>query len=45
MGAGIAQVTAAVGLEVVLIDRDQESADKGKAGVHKALSDRVVKGA
>jgi 3-hydroxyacyl-CoA dehydrogenase/enoyl-CoA hydratase/3-hydroxybutyryl-CoA epimerase len=44
MGAGIAQVTAAVGLEVVLIDRDQETADKGKAGVHKALSDRVVKG-
>ena len=44
MGAGIAQVSAAVGLEVVLIDRDQETADKGKAGVHKALSDRVVKG-
>ena len=44
MGAGIAQVTAAVGLQVVLIDRDQETADKGKAGVHKALSDRVNKG-
>ncbi|HET7383141.1 MAG TPA: 3-hydroxyacyl-CoA dehydrogenase NAD-binding domain-containing protein [Pseudolabrys sp.] len=44
MGAGIAQVTAAVGLQVVLIDRDQETADKGKAGLHKALSDRVMKG-
>ena len=44
MGAGIAQVSAAAGLHVVLIDRDQETADKGKAGVHKALTDRVNKG-
>ncbi len=44
MGAGIAQVSAAVGLDVVLIDRDQETADKGKAGLHKTLSDRVMKG-
>jgi len=44
MGAGIAQVTAAANLQVVLIDRDQETADKGKAGLHKALSDRVMKG-
>ena len=44
MGAGIAQVTAAAGLPVVLIDRDQETADKGKAGVHKSLTDRVNKG-
>jgi 3-hydroxyacyl-CoA dehydrogenase / enoyl-CoA hydratase / 3-hydroxybutyryl-CoA epimerase len=44
MGAGIAQVTAAAGIDVVLIDRDQETADKGKAGVHKALTDRVNKG-
>jgi 3-hydroxyacyl-CoA dehydrogenase / enoyl-CoA hydratase / 3-hydroxybutyryl-CoA epimerase len=44
MGAGIAQVTAAAGLQVVLIDRDQETADKGKAALHKALSDRVMKG-
>jgi 3-hydroxyacyl-CoA dehydrogenase/enoyl-CoA hydratase/3-hydroxybutyryl-CoA epimerase len=44
MGAGIAQVSAAAGLGVVLIDRDQETADKGKAGLHKALSERVVKG-
>ena len=44
MGAGIAQVSAAAGLSVVLIDRDQETADKGKAALHKALSDRVMKG-
>jgi len=44
MGAGIAQVTAAAGLQVALIDRDQETADKGKAGLQKALSDRVMKG-
>ena len=44
MGAGIAQVTAAAGLDVVLIDRDQETADKGKAGVHKSLTDRANKG-
>ncbi len=31
MGAGIALVSAMAGIEVVLIDRDQASADKGKA--------------
>ncbi len=31
MGAGIALVSAMAGIEVVLIDRDQEAADKGKA--------------
>ena len=44
MGAGVAQVSAAAGLQVVIVDRDQETADKGKAGLHKALSDRVMKG-
>jgi 3-hydroxyacyl-CoA dehydrogenase/enoyl-CoA hydratase/3-hydroxybutyryl-CoA epimerase len=44
MGAGIAQVSAAAGLQVVLVDRDQETADKGKAALHKSLSDRVMKG-
>jgi 3-hydroxyacyl-CoA dehydrogenase/enoyl-CoA hydratase/3-hydroxybutyryl-CoA epimerase len=44
MGAGIAQVSAAAGLQVVLVDRDQDTADKGKAALHKALSDRVNKG-
>ena len=31
MGAGVAYVSAMAGIEVVLIDRDQEGADKGKA--------------
>ena len=31
MGAGIALVSAMAGIEVILIDRDQEAADKGKA--------------
>ena len=43
MGAGIAYVTAQAGLEVVLIDRDQESADKGKAHSQKGLTDQVNK--
>jgi 3-hydroxyacyl-CoA dehydrogenase/enoyl-CoA hydratase/3-hydroxybutyryl-CoA epimerase len=44
MGAGIAQVTAAAGLDVVLVDRDQDTADKGKAGLHARLTERVNKG-
>jgi 3-hydroxyacyl-CoA dehydrogenase/enoyl-CoA hydratase/3-hydroxybutyryl-CoA epimerase len=44
MGAGIAYVSAQAGLDIVLIDRDQESADKGKSGVHKLISDQVNKG-
>jgi 3-hydroxyacyl-CoA dehydrogenase/enoyl-CoA hydratase/3-hydroxybutyryl-CoA epimerase len=31
MGAGIALVSAQAGMEVILIDRDQDAADKGKA--------------
>ena len=44
MGAGIASVSAQAGIDVVLIDRDQESADKGKAHVQKSLTDQVNKG-
>ena len=44
MGAGIASVSAQAGLEVVLIDRDQDSADKGKAHVHKGLTDQINRG-
>jgi 3-hydroxyacyl-CoA dehydrogenase/enoyl-CoA hydratase/3-hydroxybutyryl-CoA epimerase len=44
MGAGIASVSAQAGIDVVLIDRDQESADKGKATVQKSLTDQVNKG-
>lgn len=41
MGAGIAYVAAQGGLDVVLIDRDQEAADKGKAH-SKTLMDKLV---
>src|SRR5271166_2646843 len=44
MGAGIAYVSANAGLEVVLIDRDQESADKGKAYSDKVVSGQIAKG-
>jgi 3-hydroxyacyl-CoA dehydrogenase / enoyl-CoA hydratase / 3-hydroxybutyryl-CoA epimerase len=44
MGAGIASVSAQAGIDVVLIDRDQESADKGKAYIQKSLTDQVNKG-
>jgi len=43
MGAGIAYVTAQAGIEVVLIDRDQASADKGKAHSDKLVSAQVAK--
>ncbi|HEY9056411.1 MAG TPA: FAD-dependent oxidoreductase [Aurantimonas sp.] len=41
MGAGIAYVAAQGGLDVVLIDRDQDAADKGKAH-SKALMEKLV---
>lgn len=44
MGAGIAYVTANAGLEVVLVDRDLEAAEKGKAYSHKLVSDQIMKG-
>jgi 3-hydroxyacyl-CoA dehydrogenase/enoyl-CoA hydratase/3-hydroxybutyryl-CoA epimerase len=44
MGAGVAYVSALNGLEVVLVDRDQESADKGKAVCDKLISGQVAKG-
>jgi 3-hydroxyacyl-CoA dehydrogenase / enoyl-CoA hydratase / 3-hydroxybutyryl-CoA epimerase len=44
MGAGIAYVSALSGLDVVLIDRDQDSADKGKAQAHKMMTEQVNKG-
>ncbi|MBV8564461.1 MAG: enoyl-CoA hydratase/isomerase family protein [Methylobacteriaceae bacterium] len=44
MGAGIAYVTANAGLDVVLIDRDQGSADKGKAHSHKLITDQIARG-
>ncbi|MBU6379605.1 MAG: enoyl-CoA hydratase/isomerase family protein [Gammaproteobacteria bacterium] len=44
MGAGIAQVAARSGLEVVLLDVDLAAAERGKAGIAKRLSDSVAKG-
>src|SRR5689334_6455850 len=44
MGAGIAYVTAQAGIEVVLIDRDQPTADKGKAHSEKLISDQINRG-
>ncbi len=44
MGAGIAYVSAQAGLNVVLVDRDQAAADKGKAHSHKLVSDQILKG-
>ncbi|MGO4673994.1 3-hydroxyacyl-CoA dehydrogenase NAD-binding domain-containing protein [Bosea sp. 2YAB26] len=44
MGAGIAYVTAQAGLDVILIDRDIEAAEKGKAYSHKLVSDQIMKG-
>jgi len=41
MGAGIAYVSAMAGIEVVLIDRDQEAADKGKSHVDDILTEGV----
>jgi len=42
MGASVGYVSARAGIEVVLIDRDQESADKGK-GHAKAVIDDLIK--
>lgn len=44
MGAGITYVSALAGLQVVLIDRDQSAADKGKEYSHKLMSDQIMKG-
>ena len=44
MGASIGYVSAKAGIEVVLIDRDQESADKGKAHAKSVIDGLVAKG-
>lgn len=44
MGAGIAYVNAMAGIETILIDLDQESADKGKAHVEEPLKKRLSRG-
>lgn len=44
MGAGIAYVSANAGIDVVLIDRDQDAADKGKAHSDELISKAVKRG-
>jgi 3-hydroxyacyl-CoA dehydrogenase/enoyl-CoA hydratase/3-hydroxybutyryl-CoA epimerase len=44
MGAGVAYVSAQAGIDVVLIDRDQESADKGKSHSQKLITDQINRG-
>ena len=44
MGAGIAYVTAQAGIDVVLIDRDQEAADKGKAYSANLMAGQIKRG-
>ncbi|MEL7099555.1 MAG: 3-hydroxyacyl-CoA dehydrogenase NAD-binding domain-containing protein [Pseudomonadota bacterium] len=44
MGAGIALVSAQAGMEVVLIDRDQAAADKGKAYTEAYLDKGMKRG-
>ncbi len=44
MGAGIAYVSAQAGIRVVLLDRDMNAAEKGKAHADRLISRRVMKG-
>lgn len=44
MGAGIALVSAQAGIDVVLIDRDQESADRGKNYSEKYVEGGIKRG-
>ncbi len=43
MGAGIAEVAAQAGIEVVLVDRDEASAAAGRARIEGALGEAVAK--
>jgi len=44
MGAGIAYVSALAGLDVVLVDRDPETAERGKQHSQKLMDDQVARG-
>jgi 3-hydroxyacyl-CoA dehydrogenase/enoyl-CoA hydratase/3-hydroxybutyryl-CoA epimerase len=44
MGGAIAYVSALAGLNVVLVDRDPETAEKGKAHSHKLVTDQINRG-
>ncbi|WP_029077812.1 3-hydroxyacyl-CoA dehydrogenase NAD-binding domain-containing protein [Bradyrhizobium sp. th.b2] len=44
MGASVGYVSAQAGIDVVLVDRDQESADKGKGHAKTVVDGQVAKG-
>jgi 3-hydroxyacyl-CoA dehydrogenase/enoyl-CoA hydratase/3-hydroxybutyryl-CoA epimerase len=44
MGASVGYVSAKAGIEVVLIDRDQASADKGRAHAQSVIDGLIAKG-
>src|SRR5258707_1133791 len=44
MGASVGYVSARAGIDVVLIDRDQASADKGKVHAQTVIDDLIKKG-
>src|SRR5580700_617874 len=44
MGAGIAYVSAQAGIDVVLVDRDPETAQKGKDHSQKLMTEQVSRG-
>jgi 3-hydroxyacyl-CoA dehydrogenase / enoyl-CoA hydratase / 3-hydroxybutyryl-CoA epimerase len=44
MGAGIAYVSALAGLDVVLVDRDPETAAKGKAHSEQLMGEQIKRG-
>ncbi|MCA6125992.1 enoyl-CoA hydratase/isomerase family protein [Bradyrhizobium sp. WSM 1704] len=44
MGASVGYVSALAGIDVVLVDRDQESADKGKGHAKSVIDGQVAKG-
>src|SRR6202048_2451798 len=44
MGASVGYVAARAGIDVVLIDRDQESADRGKGHAKAVIDDLIKKG-
>src|SRR5436305_13139210 len=44
MGSGIAQVSAAVGLETIVLEAEQKFLDKGFAGIEKSLAKFAERG-
>ncbi|MCC8941439.1 enoyl-CoA hydratase/isomerase family protein [Bradyrhizobium sp. Arg68] len=44
MGASVGYVSAQAGIDVVLVDRDQESADKGKGHAKSVVDGQLAKG-